>query len=679
MAFESRSLIRPTIDGNGELAPIVRWRPPRPPIFEEPIPEPEPPAPQEPPRTTVGDRLRAGQKLEPNQQLVSANGRYTLLMQTDGNLVLYNGAPAIATAYWATGTEWLPQDQRPTSVVMQSDAHLVLYDAGGVARWGSGTWGGFVDPYVVLQDDGNLVVFHDGSTPVWATGGPGGHGRIPAIGHVAAPQTLDHAVDQCGRMPEIVTGAVPLDNPTTTTVDANGVAYHVTEQRRRLVNDVIEHAFLQDIAGMGVWPGQVIQGRSLTGGDVAPIGPFPRMPGTVNLVTDVITGSPAPQSAKVESPNAASVDQVRRDMLRALNPADSPGLLKADFQRASTFREVGVKVGVSVKGSAFGVDANATLDQTYKQSTVVAVIRQVFYTATFTPDGPRAGGMWPKGTPLADLTRYMGPGNPPLYIDSVQYGRFICVTAQGAFSSSEITAALKAQYNATVNVSGSLDARSKEVLESSQVKIYTIGVPGRSNFQNITDPLAELQQVYRSGLTFSLENPGAPISFTCRHITDGTLAHVGLAADYVQPLSAQGQNVADARYQMYDGPGGGLVDTGIRVNPKDRVTISAGGQISSGVVLSWPHGPEGWRGHKADPHAPLPSGTAYCLVARFGSHPAAWFEVGPFWEGSPSTTFYGRLQLNINDNNTQNGSRNDQWTVRVDVERAGAAAAGVFI
>lgn len=58
-----------------------------------------------------------------------------------------------------------------------------------------------------------------------------------------------------GRMPPVVSGSTDLSSPTSTRVDVDGVAYLVTEQRRRIVNDVIEHAFLQDIAAMGVWPG----------------------------------------------------------------------------------------------------------------------------------------------------------------------------------------------------------------------------------------------------------------------------------------------------------------------------------------------------------------------------------------------------------------------------------------
>ena len=65
--------------------------------------------------------LRVGDKL------ISPNGRFTLWMQIDGNLVLYDGIPAVSTAYWATNTWGRPPGQVPNCANMQTDGHLVLY------------------------------------------------------------------------------------------------------------------------------------------------------------------------------------------------------------------------------------------------------------------------------------------------------------------------------------------------------------------------------------------------------------------------------------------------------------------------------------------------------------------------------------------------------------------------
>ena len=116
------------------------------------------------------NQLTTGQSLRTGQQLKSPNGRFTLWMQEDGHLVLYDGVPSVATAYWGTNTFGRPAALRPTHADMQADGHLVLYNDSMIAAWGSGVYGpNYTSPYLELQDNGNLVIYHNGREPVWAS------------------------------------------------------------------------------------------------------------------------------------------------------------------------------------------------------------------------------------------------------------------------------------------------------------------------------------------------------------------------------------------------------------------------------------------------------------------------------------------------------------------------------
>ncbi|GAA0814051.1 GH92 family glycosyl hydrolase [Spirilliplanes yamanashiensis] len=124
----------------------------------------------QPPSGGAANQLQAGQRLTANQRLVSPNGRYTLLMQPDGNLVLYDGPPQ-QNPIWATGTWNLPADRRPTRADLQPDGNLVLYTDAGQPVWASGSWGANrIAPYLSMQDDGNLVIYHHARSPLWASG-----------------------------------------------------------------------------------------------------------------------------------------------------------------------------------------------------------------------------------------------------------------------------------------------------------------------------------------------------------------------------------------------------------------------------------------------------------------------------------------------------------------------------
>jgi hypothetical protein len=107
-----------------------------------------------------GDTMQPGQVLNPGDVLTSADGRYQLIYQLDGNLVLSLGAAVL----WASGTRG-----RGFGVcIMQNDGNLVLYIAGPYPVWTSGT-NGSAGSRFVLQNDGTGVIYRPDGHPIWAT------------------------------------------------------------------------------------------------------------------------------------------------------------------------------------------------------------------------------------------------------------------------------------------------------------------------------------------------------------------------------------------------------------------------------------------------------------------------------------------------------------------------------
>ncbi len=86
------------------------------------------------------------------------NGQYSLVLQQDGNLVVYEKD---CQRVWATGTD----SQEIARATMQKHGNLVLYAANADAAWASDTVGG-VGAYLVGQDDRNAVIYSaDGDAP----------------------------------------------------------------------------------------------------------------------------------------------------------------------------------------------------------------------------------------------------------------------------------------------------------------------------------------------------------------------------------------------------------------------------------------------------------------------------------------------------------------------------------
>ncbi len=119
----------------------------------------EPPNCQAPPSPDKGSILHAGEELTAGQYLESSDGHYRLVMQSDGNLVLYQEGNAL----WSSETGGNPGSY----AIMEGEGNLVVYD-GTTAKWNSSTWG-FPGAYLSLQSEGNLVLYQDGH-PLWDWG-----------------------------------------------------------------------------------------------------------------------------------------------------------------------------------------------------------------------------------------------------------------------------------------------------------------------------------------------------------------------------------------------------------------------------------------------------------------------------------------------------------------------------
>jgi hypothetical protein len=109
------------------------------------------------PAGAADDIVRGGTVLSAGDARWSQNSQVVLLMQGDGNLVLYTGSGAV----WATGTQGAGN-----AAAMQEDGNLVVYSHDGVPLWDSHTWG-TPGAFLKVQDDGKLVIYRPDLGVAW--------------------------------------------------------------------------------------------------------------------------------------------------------------------------------------------------------------------------------------------------------------------------------------------------------------------------------------------------------------------------------------------------------------------------------------------------------------------------------------------------------------------------------
>jgi hypothetical protein len=113
---------------------------------------------------TIDNQLAAGERIMAGQSLDAPNGRYRLAMQTDGNLVLYDGD----RPRWSSDTRG-----KGLSLQLRKDGDLVIFKADGHPLWSTASGkDGDTGSRLVMQTDGNLVIYRKSGRAVWSTTPP---------------------------------------------------------------------------------------------------------------------------------------------------------------------------------------------------------------------------------------------------------------------------------------------------------------------------------------------------------------------------------------------------------------------------------------------------------------------------------------------------------------------------
>jgi hypothetical protein len=107
------------------------------------------------------NELKPGEGLSVGDSVVSGNGEFRLVLQSDGNLVEYSSESSVPV--WASNT----YGRLSWCLVMQKDGNLVLYDVHGKGVWASDT-AGHTGDMMIIEDDGAITIF-PATNAVWST------------------------------------------------------------------------------------------------------------------------------------------------------------------------------------------------------------------------------------------------------------------------------------------------------------------------------------------------------------------------------------------------------------------------------------------------------------------------------------------------------------------------------
>lgn len=470
---------------------------------------------------------------------------------------------------------------------------------------------------------------------------------------------------------------LPLDAPPvaddrddqTMLESVSGEEANVRFNCQRIHHDVLRTS--ESIMGLSdanadLKPGIIAQGRAFLDGIIRAI-PLPRSPATLAVdlgVLDPVRHVDSPNSATLQ----AAVSSLQREADAQLgNLPVLPAQISYSSESVSSYEEVMLAVGANVSfsgllGSA-GFSSEFGSQREHRSTTVVVKLLQPMYTISFADDElPTEASFFGPGVDASDFAAQcsagvLGPDNPPVFIKSVTYGRVVIftITTEEAINAQDLNNLIHASF---FGVNGDLSARSQyqAIVAQSSIKVLALG--GSQD-----DALAAI----RSGDYTQFFNPapastGVPLNFRANYLRGSRpTAKIASALSYVAETCTINRCVDtdhtdswNVVVHQYNAGNQNPLNTGIGIQPGDRIAATPGGSIWAGVFATGCNGPDGWNNLANDSNFPAPNLRVFALIARVGT--SGWNAVpSSGWSVVAPNDWNGVLEMATNDNDPASG------------------------
>jgi thiol-activated cytolysin len=276
-----------------------------------------------------------------------------------------------------------------------------------------------------------------------------------------------------------------------------------------------------------LWPGALIAGDAVYSGLFTQV-VLPRAPMAFSVSLENLNGA---KSATVAAPSLSSYRDSLTGILDAEITGATPANIYAEIEEVHSREQLSIALGADVSWLSGSVSASFNFEDESKRSRYLVKYTQAYYTVDVDqPQSPSA--FLAEGTLLGAVEGVYGPGNPPLYVSSITYGRTILFSFESEYSSQEMGAALDFVYHGgVVDVSGNVSVSYQDMLSKSKITAYILGGSGGDAAMAI-DSYEALLMFIHSGGDYSRTSPGAPIAYKLAYLADNSPARLSFTSDY---------------------------------------------------------------------------------------------------------------------------------------------------
>lgn len=332
---------------------------------------------------------------------------------------------------------------------------------------------------------------------------------------VEEPKTIQELIARAGEIPAAPTKSESDLGFVNEQMTENGVSYTSRTARKKL------HNRFDEIVAFGassdaLYPGSIIQGKSLADGQLTPIS------SSLKPLTLTLQGG---KSQTVTTPTFASVNSAIQSLAATSNPkaADIKYFKSTMYSSESSFLELGLNFNWLL-GS---VKSKFESRKGVKRASTLLYMKQVYFRVSC--DKPS----FDDDVTVSQLMPYMGQGNPPCYISSVDYGRIFLVRVTADTTQEALDNAIAASYS-VFSVSTGFGSMNLNVNTTFDALVLGGSASGAGEALSYAS-LEKINELIRKEAQYSPNNPGVPIAYSVRHLGSQTPVILGASAEYGVP------------------------------------------------------------------------------------------------------------------------------------------------
>ena len=337
-----------------------------------------------------------------------------------------------------------------------------------------------------------------------------------------------------------------IDDPVDSSEEINGTTYNCMSTRYSMTQTPEKIVTLNPDVEV-LYVGSLLQGNGYVGG-IGTLAELPiRQRAPLDISIDLLTGN---NTRTVANPDLASVTQAVGELIQAASDAGHRAGSRIFYQEIDyhTLEEAALKVGFSAAYSGVTVKGELEASSSVETSSVmVAFTQQMFTVSQVLPQTP--GEMFSDSFSDAQLQTQIdagriGPGNLPVFVSSIVYGRMLVFTMTATASASEIRSTLSI---AAGDIGGELSPEQSTLLETAEIGIVAVG-----------GDAVNAEALIRTGdFSAYFEEDAAlttarPISYTVRNLADNSVASVSETTEYNVLECAAEQTGAIYKIELID-------------------------------------------------------------------------------------------------------------------------------